>query len=147
MSAYGQGRRVSGAKLLIPGPAAWPDVSPDGKYVLYHTVMGALQAKISVVRFPEGTPVGFQTEGLRARFSADGHSIVYIRNGGRDIVQQDFLSGRGSPVRVLVPASPDFITESFGMSRDVKNIVASCMQPSRSLVVADGVPGITSGAR
>jgi eukaryotic-like serine/threonine-protein kinase len=133
----------SDTKLLVPGPAAWPDVSPDGKYVLYHTVSSALHAKISVVRFPEGTPVGFQAEGLRARFSADGHSIVYIRNGGRDIVQQDFLSGPSSPVRVLVPASPDFITESFGMTRDVKNIVASYMQPSRSLVIADGVPGIS----
>ena len=130
-------------KLLVPGPAGWPDVSPDGKYVLYHTVSGALQAKISVVRFPEGTPVGFQAEGLRGRFSADGHSIVYIRNGGRDIVQQDFLSGPSSPVRVLVPASPDFITESFGMTRDGKNIVASYNQPSRSLVVADGVSGIS----
>jgi len=101
-----------------------------------------LQAKISVVRFPEGTPVGFQAEGLRARFSADGHSIVYIRNGGRDIVRQDFPSGPRSAVRVLVPASADFITESFGMTRDDKSIVASYVQPSRSLVVADGVPGL-----
>jgi Tol biopolymer transport system component len=134
----------SDTKLLVPGPASWPDVSPDGKYVLYHTVSGALQAKVTVVRFPDGTPVGFEAEGLRARFSADGHSIVYIRNGGRDIVQQDFLSGRGSPVRVLVPASPDYITESFGMTRDVKNIVASYMQPSRSLVIADGIPGVSA---
>jgi Tol biopolymer transport system component len=137
----------SGAKLLIPGPAAWPDVSPDGKYVLYHTVSGALQAKVTVVHFPDGTPIGFEAEGLRARFSGDGHSIVYIRNGGRDVVRQDFLSGPNSPVRVLVPASPDFITESFGMTRDGSSIVASYMQPSRSLILADGVPGITSGAR
>jgi len=132
----------SDSQLFVPGPAAWPDVSPDGKYVLYHTVLSGLQAKISVVRFREGTPVGFQAEGLRARFSADGHSIVYIRNGGRDIVRQDFPSGPRSAVRVLVPASADFITESFGMTRDGKSIVASYVQPSRSLVVADGVPGL-----
>jgi len=138
--------RIDGSdtKLLVPGPVAWPDVSPDGKYVLYHTVSDAMQAKIFVVRFPEGTPVRFQADGLRARFSADGHSIVYIRNGGRDIVRQDFLSGPSSPIRVLVPASPDFIAESFSMTRDGKNIVASYMQPSRSLVVADGVPGIAA---
>ena len=137
----------SDTKLLVPGLLGWPDVSPDGKYVLYHTVSGALRAKISVVHFPEGTAVGFEAEGLRARFSDDGHTIMYIRNGGRDIVQQDFLSGPSSPVRVLVPASPDFITESFGMTRDGKNIVASYMQPSRSLVVADGVPGIAAPNR
>jgi serine/threonine protein kinase len=130
-------------KLVVPGPAAWPDVSPDGKYILFHTASGALQARISVTRFPEGTPVGFETEGLRARFSADGRSIVYIRNGGRDIVRQDFLSGANSSVRVLVPGSPDFITESLGMTRDSKNIVASYVQPSRSLVVADRVLGLS----
>jgi serine/threonine protein kinase len=134
----------SDTKLVVSGPAAWPDVSLDDKYVLYHSVSGALQAKISVVRFPQGTAVAFQAEGLRARFSADGRSVVYIRNGGRDIVRQDFLSGPGSPVHVLVPASPDFVTESFGMTRDGKNIVASWVQPSRSLVLADSVPGLSA---
>ncbi|HKR85851.1 MAG TPA: hypothetical protein VJS37_16960, partial [Terriglobales bacterium] len=131
-------------KLVVPGFTAWPDVSPDGEYLLYHVVSGALHARILVVRFSDGTPVGFQVEGLRARFSADGHSIVYIRNGGQDIVRQDFLAGPDSPVHVLVPASRDFITESFGMTRDGKNIVASYMQPSRSLVVADGVPRVVA---
>jgi serine/threonine protein kinase len=134
----------SNTKLVVPGTAAWPDVSPDGKYVLYHIASGALQARISVVRFPEGNPSEFETGGLRARFSADSHSIVYIRNGGRDIVRQDFLSGANSPVRVLVPDSSDFITETLGMTRDGRNIVASYVQPSRSLIVADGIPGIAA---
>ena len=134
----------SDAKLLVPGAAAWPDISSDGKYVLYHTASGALQARISVVRFPEGSQIRFEADGLRARFSADGQSIVYIRSEGRDIVRQEFLSGANSSVRVLVPASPDFITESFGMIRDGKNIVASYVQPSRSLILADGVSGITA---
>ena len=133
----------SSSKLLVPGPAGWPDVSPDGKYVLYHVVTDALDAKIVVIRFADGTPVGFEAEGQRARFSADGHSIVYIQPGGRNIVQQDFLSGPNSPLRVVVPASPDFITETFEMTRDGKNIAASYVQPSRSLVFAEGVPGIT----
>ena len=134
----------SNTKLLVPGPAAWPDVSPDGKYVLYHVVSDALHAKILVIRSADGTPVGFEAEGQRARFSADGHSIVYIQSGGRDIVRQDFLSGPGSAVRVLVPASPDFITETFEMTPEGNSIVASYVQPSRSLVLADGVPGIAA---
>ena len=87
---------------------------------------------------------GLEAEGQRARFSADGHSILYVQTGGGDIVRQDFLSGAGSPLRVLIPASPDFITETFGMTRDGRSIVASYMQPSRSLVLADGVPGISA---
>jgi eukaryotic-like serine/threonine-protein kinase len=132
------------AKLVAPGQAAWPDVSPDGKYALYHVVTGALQASIRIVRLADGSPVEIHAQGQRARFSGDGHSIIYIQPGGRDIVQQDFLSGPGAPVRVLVPASPDLINETFHITPDGKSIVASYTQPSRSLVVADGVPGITA---
>lgn len=122
---------------------------PDGKYVLYHLVSDALHASIRVVRLADRAPIEFHAEGQRARFSGDGHSIVYIQPGGRDIVRQDFLSGPGSRVQVLVPASPDFITDSFDITRDGKSIVAAYAQPSRSLVLANGVPGIavTTGAR
>jgi serine/threonine protein kinase len=135
------------AKLVVPGSAAWPDVSSDGQYALYHITVSALRASIYIVRLVDGAPVEFQAEGQRARFAGDGHSIIYIRSEGRDIVRQDFLSGPGSPVKVLVPASPDLITETFHMTPDGKNVVASYTQPSRSLVVADGVPEATSAGR
>ena len=132
------------AKLVTPGPVAWPDVSPDGKYALYHIVSTALSAQISIVRLADGTPVDFHARGQRARFAADGRSIIYIRDQGTDIVRQDFLSGPGAPVKVLIPGSPDLSTETFHITPDGKNIVASYTQPSRSLVVVDGVPGITA---
>lgn len=119
----------SSTKLLVPGAVAWPDVSPDGKYVLYHVVSGALHAKILIIRSADETPVGFEAEGQRARFSADGHSVVYIQSGGWDIVRQDFLSGPGSAVRVLVPVAPDFITKTFEVTPDGNSIVASYMHP------------------
>jgi serine/threonine protein kinase len=134
------------AKLVAAGQVAWPDVSPDGKYALYHTAANALRAAIHIVRLADGSPVEFHEEGIRARFSSDGRSIVYIRRQGSDIVQQDFLSGPGAPVKVLVPASPDLVTETFGFGPDGKSVVASYSQPSRSLVVADGVPGITAAS-
>jgi serine/threonine protein kinase len=139
----------SDANLVVAGPAGWPDVSPDGKYLLYHVVNTALHATIRVVRLANGTPIEFHAEGQRARFSGDGHSIVYIQPGGRDIVRQDFLSGSGSRVQVLIPAAPDFITDSFHITPDGKSIVAAYAQPSRSLVLAEGVPGIaaTAGTR
>jgi hypothetical protein len=130
------------AKLVVPGQAAWPDVSPDGKYALYHVATAALQASIRIVRLADGSPVEIHAQGQRARFSGDGHSIIYIQPGGHEIVQQDFLSGPGAPVRVLVPASPDLITETFHITPDGKSIVVSYTQPSRSLVAVDGVPGI-----
>jgi WD40 repeat protein len=135
------------AKLVVPGPAAWPDVSPDGKYALYHITSSALRAAIDVVRLADGSPVEFHARGQRARFSGDGRSIVYIRDQGTDIVRQDFLTGPASPVQVLVPALPDVFTETFHISSDSKSVVASYTQPSRSLVVADGVPEVTSMPR
>jgi serine/threonine protein kinase/Tol biopolymer transport system component len=138
--------RIDGtdSKLVVAGPAAWPDVSPDGKYVLYHIVSGALHGSIRVVRLADGAPVAFHGDGQRARFSGDGHSIVYIQAGGRDIVRQDFPPRPDSRAQVLIPAMSDFFTDTFHITPDGNSIVAAYAQPSRSLIVADGVPGITA---
>jgi dipeptidyl aminopeptidase/acylaminoacyl peptidase len=136
--------RIDGtdAKLVVPGVVAWPDVSPDGKYALYHVVSGALKAQIYVVRLDDGTPVEFHARGQRARFSGDGHSIVYISEQGQDIVRQSFPSAPGAVTKTVVPASPDLFTETFHLTPEGQKVVASYTQPSRSLVVADGVPDI-----
>jgi serine/threonine protein kinase len=143
--------RVDGtdSKQLVSGPAAWPDVSPDGKYLLYHVVNGALHGIIHVIRLEDGAPVDFQAEGIRTRFLRDGHSVVYILPNGRDIVRQNFLSGQGAPAQVLVPASQDFVTDTFHITPDGKHIIVAYAQPSRGLVIADDVPGIRmpTGAR
>jgi Tol biopolymer transport system component len=137
----------SEAKLLVPGVVAWPDVSPDGKYALYHSVGSALRADIHIVRLTDESPIEFHARGQRARFAGNGHSIVYVQEAGTDIVQQDFLSGSGAPVKVLAPASPDLFTETFHITPDGKSIVVSYTQPARALVVVDGVAGITAGSR
>ena len=53
--------------LVVGGAVAWPDVSPDGKYALYHIVSGALRAKIYVVRLADGAcrvgPEGIASRG------------------------------------------------------------------------------------
>jgi Tol biopolymer transport system component len=136
--------RINGtdSKQLVAGPGAWPVVSPDGKYVLYHVVTDSLRGTIHIVRLEDGAPLDFHVEGIRARFLGDGHSIVYILPGGRDIVRQNFLSGPGAPVQVLIPASQDFVTDSFHVTPDGKRIIVAFAQPSRSLVIADNVPEI-----
>ena len=141
--------RVDGtdASLVVGGGVAWPDVSPDGKYALYHVVSAALRAKIFVVRLADGAPMEFEARGQRARFSGDGHSIVYTSERGQDIVRQSFPSAPGAAVKTLVPASPDLFIETFHITPDGKKIVVSYTQPSRSLVVADGVPGVEPPAR
>jgi Tol biopolymer transport system component len=131
------------SKQIVAGPAAWPDVSPDGKYVLYHVVNGALSGVIHIIRMEDGAPVDFQAEGIRARFLRDTHSIVYALHKGRDIVRQNFLSGPGAPTEVLIPAPQDFVTDSFNITPDGKRIIVAYAQPSRSLVIADDVPGIS----
>jgi len=136
--------RVDGtdASLVVGGGVAWPDVSLDGKYALYHVVSAALRAKIFVVRLGDGAPMEFEARGQRARFSGDGHSIVYTSERGQDIVRQSFPSAPGAAVKTLVSASPDLFIETFHITPDGKKIVVSYTQPSRSLVVADGVPGV-----
>jgi Tol biopolymer transport system component len=129
------------AKLLVPGSYAWPDVSPDGRYVIYHVVTDGLHAVIHIAHLADGTPVEFHAVGRRARFSSDGRSIVYIETAGPDIVAQGFLSP-SSPVHVLVPAPPDFVAESFEIDPGNNSIVASYVQPSRSIVLADGIAAI-----
>ncbi len=133
----------SDASLVVPGIIAWPDVSPDGKYVLYHSVTGALRATIHGVRLADGTPVEFVGHGRRARFSGDGHSILYIRDNTEDIVRQDFPSAAGTPPKLVMPGVPDLITETFHVTPDGQRIVVSYTTPSRSLVLADGVSGVT----
>jgi eukaryotic-like serine/threonine-protein kinase len=132
--------------LVVPGGIAWPDVSPDGKYALYHIVSSALRAKIRVVRLADGGPVEFEARGQRGRFSGDGKSIVYISEKGQQIVRQNFPSTAGATAKTLVPASPDLAIETFHITPDGQKIVVSYTQPSRSLVVADGVSGVEAPA-
>ena len=134
------------AKLVVPGTVAWPDVSPDGKYALYHVVNTAVRAEIHVVRLADGSPVDFHVQGARARFAGDGTSIIYMHNEGTTIARQDFLSGSTAPAKMLVPASPDQIIDTFHSTPDGHGIVVSYAQPAAGLVVVDGVAGITGMA-
>jgi eukaryotic-like serine/threonine-protein kinase len=145
------------ATLLIPGSIAWPDVSPDGQFVLYHALRADALSRISVVRIVDGSEVNFDAVGTRGRFSPDGHSIIYFRLGpmlqfgsteiGREIVSQRFPSEAGAPVKVLMQAPPDSFVETFHISPDGKRIVASYPESSRSLLMADGVAGISAPIR
>jgi hypothetical protein len=86
----------SEATLLVPGTVAWPDISANGQYALYHILNGVLGATIHVVRLADGAPVEFSQEGTRARFAGDGHSILFVDNKGGNIVRAGVPLGRRS---------------------------------------------------
>ena len=135
------------ASVLVPGSVAWPDVSPDGQFVLYHHVIGQLRGRIAVVRMADGSRVNFDADGTRARFTSDGRAIVYNQGGSGDIVSRPFPSPAGTPVKILVPAPHDSYSETFAVSPDGKRVVVSYPEMMRSLVMVEGVTGLTPPVR
>jgi Tol biopolymer transport system component len=135
------------AKLVVPGSTSWPDLSPDGQFVLYHTIRADLHGSIAVARVLDGSPLNFTAEGSRGRFSGDGHSIVFINYEQDKIISKPFPSEAGAPVKVLLQAPADQPIETFGISADGKRLVISYPERNRSLVVADGVAGISPPER
>jgi Tol biopolymer transport system component len=137
----------SGATQILSGSAAWPDVSPDGEYALYHSVIGAQGKRhISVVRIADGARVSFDADGVRGRFAPDSKSILYVRKQ-TEIVSQPFPSPANAPVRVIVPRVPDTALAAFHVSPDGKRIVVSYAEASDNLAIAEGVPDIAASIR
>ncbi len=136
----------SEASLLVPGNVAWPDISPDGQYGLYHTALGQGHFGISVIRISDGGRAEFKSRGDRSKFAPDGHSILYIDKDG-NIARKAFPSPENAPAMVVVPASPDMVIETFHISPDGRHIVAAYQEATRSLMVAEGVAGVTLPGR
>jgi len=134
--------------LLVPGNVAWPDISHDGQYVLYHTAYAGSNElyEISVIRLSDGAHTEFGGIGTRARFAPDGRSILYVDKSG-NIARLDFPSPRNASAKILVPADPDMTIETFQISPDGHHLVVAYQQATRSLVVADGVPDVTPPSR
>ena len=137
----------SEATLLVPGNVAWPDMSHDGQYVLYHVLSGTGVQTIHVMRLSDNSPAEFEQPGSRARFAPDGHSILYIDNTSGSIMRKDFPSLASAPTKVVVPASPDMEIETFHISPDGRRMVIAYQLATRSLMVADGVADVTPTGR
>lgn len=133
--------------LLVPGSVAWPDVSPDGQLVLYHVLRADFRSRLAVVRIADGSHANFHAEGSRGRFTGDGRAIAYYPPDRKQIVIQPFPSEAGAPVKTIVKAPPDSMVETFDISRDGKRVVVSFPEYMRSLLIADGVEGISPPVR
>jgi Tol biopolymer transport system component len=154
----------TGATRLIAGPFLQPEISPDGRYVLYLDVdrinerntihvaeadSGRALAFEIAVRYRLGGPrINFG----RAHWSADGRSIFYVGQdtaGRSGVFSQDFdperdTSGSRRPVAGF---SQEYWTESFGLSPDGARLTISTLEESSSIMLAEGVPGAMPPAR
>lgn len=148
----------SEATRLVAGAHAIPEISPDGKHVLYATTDPRHNRSIvSVADLDSGTPV-FQTvvpeRELRSvvvtgrgRWMPDGSALAFIgrdEKGRSGIFVQDFVPGADSEStrRPLYGFSTDEDVESFGISPDGSRVTVSHMKELRSVKIAVGVPGI-----
>ncbi|HEX5044333.1 MAG TPA: hypothetical protein VFV75_15610, partial [Candidatus Polarisedimenticolaceae bacterium] len=148
----------SGDTLLAKGDYFLPEVSPDGRHVAYVATdpasnsgkVFAAEVATGRVVFTTDVPfLGYQAvvQPGRTRWMPDGRTLVFVAMDaqGRGILcAQDFRPGEdtASTRRVLVPTDPHTDIESFGISPDGTRVAVSRIEETRSLKLAEGVPGL-----
>src|SRR6185503_10802498 len=82
----------------------------------------------------------------RARWSRDSRAIYFIgedERGLSGVFVQDFALDRDTAAtrRTVAGFSPEYVTESLGLSPDGSRLALSTGQESSAIVGAEGVPG------
>jgi Tol biopolymer transport system component len=150
----------TGARRLTTAFGVIPELSPDGRHVLYleQAASGAIRT-LKVVSAGDGREVPFQirlelkerTPGYslgRARWVPDGSAIAFVAQddaGLHGVFVQDFSPGRDTSAtrRPLAGFVPDQIVESFGFSPDGRTVTIAVREQQSSLLLAEGVAGVT----
>ncbi len=144
---------------LVTGAALIPEVSPDGRRVLFITDNRDGGRFIRVADVESGTLVPFALEVRwpasasdqvlygRARWAPDGKGILFIganRDGRPGVFFQEFAPGRDTSAtrREVAGFDPALRTESLGVSPDGKRLVVSTLQEYSSLTLAEGLTGL-----
>ena len=148
----------TGAVHLIAGRFLQPEISPDGRYVLYIELdrvnqtstlrladaeSGRARAFKIVVPYQLGGPrinIG------RSRWTPDGRSILYVGQdaaGRSGVFSQAFDPDRDTSAtrRPVAGFSQENWTESFGLSPDGSRLTISTLESSSTILLAEGVPG------
>jgi Tol biopolymer transport system component len=151
----------SGAEPIVRGTNFNPEVSPDGKNVLYITSPTPTRNVIHVARIEDGGDQGVgivcnirkltQVVVGRARWQRDGKAIVFIGqndNGVHGVYWQPFVPGRNtdSARRQLAAFDGDLATESLDLSPDGKCLVIVSWDQLWSLTLAERVPPASPSA-
>lgn len=152
----------SDATRIVAGNYAYPEVSPDGRYVVYAADYFTGRVTLRVVETATGAPVPFEIRiGVptgkpgpalgRARWMPGGKAIAFIgRNerGVNGIYVQDFVPGKDTTAtrRPLGGFDPERTTESFGISPDGSRLTIASWEQLFSLMLAERVPGVVPPA-
>jgi Tol biopolymer transport system component len=137
-------------EALVKGSVILPDVSPDGRHVLFQTTVGDHFA-VRVARMADGEPVEFEirvhprratpVDLGRARWMPDGRAIAFIGQddeGRIGVFTQEFAPGRdtASSRRKLAGFDSDLAVESFAVAPDASRAVISLWEQVFSIVEA-----------
>ena len=153
--------RIDGteATRLAEGPYLQPEVSPDGRYAAFLQITGEeLRNWIMVVDVESGELLPFRIDVRapvdapniilgRIRWMPDGKSLVYVgidEEGWTGIYSQPFDPARDTSDqrRKLAGFSPEYISESFGISPDGRKLVVGAIEQTRQIMLAEGLPGV-----
>jgi len=152
----------SEATLLAAGSYYVPEMSPDGRFVVFNEAnVNALGFDMRFIEVATGQPADFEISfpvnrllaGAgslgRARWTPDGKGIVFLAPDEHylGLYYQEFAPGRDttSTRRPLAGFEPSLVPESFGISPDGKRLLVSHLEQSWSVMIAEGVPGIGGG--
>jgi Tol biopolymer transport system component len=137
----------------------FPDTSPDGRFAAclfnepdqFRTLIHVIDLeKREKVSFLIEVPYTLQSDAVtigRLRWLPDGTGIAYVgvdEQNRTGVYAQDFVPGENTTHtrRKLAGFSPDFITESFGLSPDGSQIVLAILKRSRRVTLAEDVAGV-----
>ncbi len=140
--------------LLLGGNLNLPEISPDGRYVLYTLSLSPTLTALRVLEIESGAQVPFEIRIERrrataaalgrARWMADGRAIAFIGQddwGCNGIYLQDFAPGRDTSAsrRVLAGFDSEIATESFAISPTGERIILAGWEQLFSVMLAEGL--------
>lgn len=152
------------ARRLVAGSIFIPEVSADGKYVAYGINRRTPLATLRVATVADGRDVPFairvgsQGRGRsiftagRSRWMPDGKTIAFTgqdQAGLFGIFAQDFVTGEDTTHtrRALVRFDRETAAESFDISPDGSRVTLAGWEQLFSILVAEGVPGVSPPGR
>jgi Tol biopolymer transport system component len=147
----------TGATRIAAGSLTLPQVSPDGRLVVYRQRPFGGVARIGVVSLDDGLPVPFEIRVPvvrptaialgRPRWMPDGRAIAFVGqdgSGATGVFVQDFVPGRNTDVtrRPLGGFDEEAAVESFDRSPDGTCLVAAVWVQVFSLMEGSPLEGI-----
>ena len=138
----------SDAKLIVPGNTRLPEVSPDGKLVLYLTDIRLDRLAVRVAKLDGSGVLPFvislSSDGGRVRWMPDGTAIAFNApspNGRLAIYAQPFRPGHDTTAerRLLAGQDLERSANSFGFARDGSRWCVALGDEVSHLMTARGV--------